>query len=123
MKRTLILLAGLGTLVLAAAQQPPSYDPAGERARIEAERRQALERYGQEEADCYQRFAVNDCLSQMRKRRRVTMEELRRQEIILDDERRAAAAAEKIRRTEAQAAERNSALAQEQREAAQKADQ
>ena len=94
MKRILILLAGLGTLVLAAAQQSASYDPQAaerERVRIEAERRQALERYGQEEADCYQRFAVNDCLSEMRKRRRVTLEELRRQEIILGDERRAAA--------------------------------
>lgn len=126
MKRFLILLAGLGTLLLAAAQQSTSYDPQAaerERARIEAERRQALERYGQEEADCYQRFSVNDCLSDMRKRRRVALEELRRQEIILGDERRAALAAEKIHRAEAQAAERASAQAQEQREAAQKADQ
>ena len=100
MKRFLILLAGLGAVVLACAQQSASYDPemaARERVRIETERRQALERYGQEEADCYQRFAVNDCLSEVRKRRRVSLEELRRQDIILNDERRAAVAAEQLR--------------------------
>ena len=123
MKRFLILLTGLLVLGPAWAQQPASYDPEvqlRERARIDAERSQALARYGEEEADCYQRFAVNDCLREVRKRRRVTLEELRRQEIILNDERRAAAAAEQLRRTEERAAQRASEEAAEQRETARK---
>ncbi len=126
MKRTLILLAGLLVLGPAWTQQPASYDPEAqlrERARIDRERTQAQESYGREETDCYQRFAVNDCLSEVRKRRRVTLEELRRQEIVLNDERRAAAAAEQLRRTEERAAQRASEQEAERRAAAQKADQ
>lgn len=123
MKRLLSLLC-LCTLGVAQAQLSATYDPefdARERVRIEAERGQALERYGGEEADCYQRFAVNDCLREVRKRRRVSLEELRRQEIILNDAQRAAMVAEQQRRVEERQAEREGAAAQAQREAFEKA--
>ncbi len=105
----LLSLCCLCLLGVAQAQLPATYDPAfdaRERARIDAERAAAQQAYGQEEADCYQRFAVNDCLREVRKRRRVTLEELRRQEIVLNDARRAAAAAEQVRRVEQRSAER-----------------
>ncbi len=117
---TLLALAGL--LALAArAQQPATFDPAldaRERERIAVERAAALAAYGREEEGCYQRFAVNDCLREVRKRRRVTMDELRRQEIILNDALRAHEAAERIRRAEERAAERASEAQAQQRAAA-----
>lgn len=124
MRIFLILLSCLLTVTTAWAQQSTSYNPefdARERARIAVERQQTMERHGQEETDCYQRFAVNDCLSAARKRRRVSLEELRRQEIILNDERRAATAAAQQQRVDARAAERGAPQDNEQREAAQKA--
>lgn len=124
MKYFLILPSCLLVVATAQAQQSSSYSPefdARERARIAVERQQTMERHGKEEADCYQRFAVNDCLSGVRKRRRVSLEELRRQELILNDERRAATAAAQQQRVDARAAERGAPQASEQREAAQKA--
>lgn len=121
MNKLWIPLCGLLLLATAQAQQSTSYDPevdARERARITGERRQVMQHYAQEEADCYQRFAVNDCLREVRKRRRVNLEELRRQEIILNDQRRAALAAEQQQRVDEKAAERAGPQEAEQREAA-----
>jgi hypothetical protein len=86
----------LSLLSVATAQVPSVYDPvadARERARIESERQMAQASLARDEEACYQRFAVNDCLREVRKRRRALLEELRRQEIILDDARRAHTAA------------------------------
>ena len=93
---SLLLCGALALPGLTGAQQSTAYDAefdARERARIAAERSQAMAGYEQDQADCYQRFAVNDCLREVRQRRRVVVEELRRQEIVLNDQRRAAAAA------------------------------
>lgn len=106
-----IRLCALGSLLLllgAQAQQvAPSLplDPSVERARIETERASAQARFEKEEASCYQRFAVNDCLRQVKVRRRAVLEELRRQEIILNDVDRKKRAAEQLRRTEEKASE------------------
>lgn len=100
------LAAALGA---AQAQQSASYSEAfdaRERARLATERAEATRRYGEEEADCYQRFAVNDCLRDLRRRHRVNLEELRRQEIILNDARRAALAARRQQEIDARAAKR-----------------
>ena len=107
MKKLVMALAAVALNAAVQAQQSTSYSPEvdlRERARIQAERQAAQESYGQEEAYCYQRFAVNDCLREVRKRKRVTLEELRRQEVILNDDRRAAAAAEKQRQADERAA-------------------
>lgn len=117
----LLSLCCLCLLGLARAQMPAAYDPAfdaRERERIAAERDQALQRYGSDEADCYQRFAVNDCLRDVRRQRRVALEELRRQEIILNDAQRAAITAEQQRRVEQRQAERDSPASQAERDAA-----
>jgi len=42
-------------------------------------------RFSDQERACYQRFAVNDCLKQVRLKRRLAFEDLRRQEVILND--------------------------------------
>jgi colicin import membrane protein len=119
----LLSLCCLCLLGLARAQLPATYDPAfdaRERERISAEREQAVQRYSGEEADCYQRFAVNDCLRDVRRQRRVALEELRRQEILLNDAQRAAIAAEQQRRIEQRQAERESSASQAERDAAAK---
>lgn len=103
MKKRLFALGSL-VLLLGAQAQPvdrslPS-TAAAERARIEAERSSAQVRFENEEASCYQRFAVNDCLREVRVRRRAVLEELRRQEIILNDADRKKRAAEQARRAD-----------------------
>jgi hypothetical protein len=71
-----------------------------QRSRIANERATEEAHYQQQRAECYQRFAVNDCLHQARVNRRPRMEELRRQEIILNDEERRRLASEQIQALE-----------------------
>lgn len=113
MKIFLMMLIGLHLLGGAWAQTPEtaSYDPAvaeREQARINEARSRARAEFDREEAICYQRFAVNDCLKEVRKRRRTTLDALRREEIILNDQRRAHAAEQRRRRVEESAAQRAS---------------
>jgi colicin import membrane protein len=104
-------LFALGTLVLllgAQAQQiAPSLplDSGAERARIAADRVREQTRFEKEEAGCYQRFAVNDCLREVKVRRRAVLEELRRQEILLNEADRKKRMTEQIRRADERAAE------------------
>ena len=56
-----------------------------EHNRIEAERAQEEARYQTQEAVCYTRFAVTDCIRQARLHRRDVLERLRRQEVTLND--------------------------------------
>jgi colicin import membrane protein len=42
-------------------------------------------RFSDQERACYERFAVNDCLKQVRLKRRLVLEDLRRQEVFLND--------------------------------------
>ncbi|MGH8831870.1 MAG: hypothetical protein ACREXV_12370 [Polaromonas sp.] len=53
-----------------------------------------------EDAACYKRFAVNNCLNEVNTRRREAMADLRRQEISLNDEERRIRGAEQIRKIE-----------------------
>ena len=56
----------------------------GERSRIQAERARAEAHSAKEEAPCYARFAVNDCLRDVRARLREVLAALRRQELALN---------------------------------------
>ena len=119
LKRLPGCLAGLAWALGVHAQVGTGYDPAfdaAERTRIIGERARAVERFDGEEADCYQRFAVNDCLIGVRRRKRVVMDELRRQEVLLNDQKRAAAAIAEQRRLEERQAEREGPDSQAQRE-------
>lgn len=71
-----------------------------QRAAISAERARLEKGFLLEDAACYKRFAVNNCLGNVNSRRRQPMEDLRRQEILLNDEERKIKGAEQIRRTD-----------------------
>lgn len=100
----LVLLAGAAQSQTAPAAGAPDLN--AQRASIAAERSSAEARYRQEEEDCYQRFAVNDCLREVRARRRVTFDALRKREIELNDIERQKLAAEQFEKINQQAAER-----------------
>jgi hypothetical protein len=59
-----------------------------EQMRISREREELGLQYATQEAECYNRFAVNDCLREVRAHKRVSMEMLRHQEINLNDAKR-----------------------------------
>ena len=71
-----------------------------ERDRIAREREALTARRQQEEAVCYQRFAVEDCLRGVRVKARETHDRLRAQEIELNDAERREKAAERLRAIE-----------------------
>ncbi|MBC7681624.1 MAG: hypothetical protein H7172_04765 [Ferruginibacter sp.] len=77
---------------------------AAEHARITSERQQIEKRFADEEAGCFQKFAVNDCRDASRARRRVEIADLRRQEISLNDAERKRKGAEQLQRMEQSAA-------------------
>ena len=68
-----------------------------ERDRIAREREALTARRQQEEAVCYQRFAVEDCLRGVRAKARETHDRLRAQEIEINDAERREKAAERLR--------------------------
>ena len=81
-----------------------------EMARIQSERKQVEERSARDEAACYQRFAVNDCLLEVRAQRRTVLLDLRRQEISLTEaERKARGAAQVLRADERMAVQSDAA--------------
>ena len=53
-------------------------------------------RFSDQERACYERFAVNDCLKQVRVKRRSALEDLRRQEVFLNDLERRKKAADQL---------------------------
>lgn len=70
-------------------------DMDAEKARISAERKAVDERYDQDRAHCYQKFAVQDCINDVRRKRRTQVEDLNHQEAAINDadrQRRGAAA-------------------------------
>lgn len=71
---------------------PPSDDTAV-RARIARDRAETNARYASQEAACYQKFAVNDCLENARQLRRQSLGVLSREEIGLNEARRRRASA------------------------------
>jgi colicin import membrane protein len=73
-----------------------------QRARIAIERADAEARHTDAERGCYRRFAVNDCLNEIRAARRSVLADLRRQEILLNSEERKRKAGEALQRLERQ---------------------
>ena len=62
---------------------------ASERQRIEAERGAAEQAHDALMRDCWQRFAVNDCLREVRRKRYAALDPLRAQELELNAQERA----------------------------------
>jgi hypothetical protein len=98
MKSRLILSCLLAVLAGPAwAQAPASQEDrdAIEKSRIGDERKAIDSRYDQDRAVCYQKFAVQDCLNDARRKRRAQVEDLNRQEAAINDaERKRRGAAE-----------------------------
>ena len=73
---------------------------AAEHERIRQERVLAQAQFAAQDAQCYARFAVNDCLDAVQVRRRALLADLRRQEISLNDAQRKRRAAEQLLRSD-----------------------
>jgi hypothetical protein len=103
----LALLAAAPAWAQPAAELPapaaPFASPAerqAERDRIQHERRTSTTARKREEAACYRRFAVEDCLRDVRAKARVTELNLRAREVRVNDAERRAKAAERLRSIE-----------------------
>lgn len=71
-----------------------------ERQRINAERASLEAAFEAEEAACYSKFFVNNCLNAIKPRRREAMADLKFREVALNEQERRQKAAEQIRKTE-----------------------
>ena len=97
--KTSFFLFGLMALAgVVLAQEPDKLQ--AELDRIQAERARQVALFAEQEAACYQRFAVNDCLRRVKASRRPVMEDLRRQEVAIQDERRRLRGIEQLQRLE-----------------------
>lgn len=75
-------------------------DLLAERSRIQFERDVVESRFNRQEASCYAKFAVTDCLQKVRLNRRQLVDDLRRQTVLLNDMERKRKALAKIPRNE-----------------------
>ena len=75
-------------------------DILAERVRIQAERDAGEARFIEQEAACYAKFAVTDCLQEVRSQRRHLNDDLRRQTVVLNDMERRKKALLKMDQTE-----------------------
>ena len=71
-----------------------------DRARINRERMQLDAAFAAENAACYRKFMVNNCLSEVKERGRGLMADLRRQELSINEQERKARAADQVFKTE-----------------------
>lgn len=71
-----------------------------ERLRITKERAVLEAGFHREDAACYQKFMVNNCLDEVKIRRQEAFADLRRQEMSIDDQERKAKGAEQLQKTE-----------------------
>ena len=101
------LLTGLAFILVVVPVFSQSVDAAAtsqyvqtERNRIQTDRVRLEAQYEREETACYARFAVTDCLLEVRVRRREALSELRRQEVELNNAERKRKALEQIERIE-----------------------
>lgn len=97
-----ILLGMLGDLSLAqnadANGQPGNIDV--QRAAISSERNRLEADFLREDAACYKKFAVNNCLNKVNVRRREAIAVLRQKEIALNDEERRIKGEDQLRKTQ-----------------------
>jgi hypothetical protein len=98
----LLACAGVWAQEPPAATQTASSQPLHD---LQQRRAEQEVRFSQQEAACWAKFAVNDCLIDIRQRRRAVLAELKQQEQLLSREERKTAASEQVRRLEEKAAE------------------
>ena len=117
--RIFAVLLFLASLCIDTAAQTAD----AERTRIGVERARLEAGFLTEDAACYQRFFVNNCLDEVNTRRRETLAALRTQEIVLNEQERKLRGAEQIRRIEEKASAENQQLEAERRAKAASGDQ
>lgn len=91
---------------LAWSQEAPPVDAdatASERARIANLRQQQEALFNAQENACQSKFAVNDCLTAVARRRRAVLSDLKRQERLLNDAQRQQRGAEQLQRSDEKA--------------------
>jgi colicin import membrane protein len=90
-----------------AQAQADTYEPVSSQdyQRIEAVRARESAAFDAQEAVCYQRFAVNDCLKQVQSRRRALLADLKRQEARLHEREHAQQGVEALQRIRQKALE------------------
>ena len=91
----------LGSTALAKAADIENKAEGQQRSRIALERVALDSKYTEEEALCFQRFAVNDCLGRVRNLKRDALSDLRRQEISINLALARARASDQLVRNEA----------------------
>ena len=89
----------LGILIAGSAALAQTGSDA-ERFRISAERNKLEATLTREDTACYKRFLVNNCLDEVKIRRRDALADFRRQEIVLNDVERKAKGAEQLQKIE-----------------------
>lgn len=94
------LLAALAWPACAQAPAAQADKDAAEKARIDADRKAVEARYDQDRAGCYRKFAVQDCLNDVRRKRRAQVEALNRQEAVINDAERQRRGAAELNRLE-----------------------
>jgi hypothetical protein len=88
-------------------------DVDAERRRIQAERMHEAERHTRQEAACYARFAVTDCLLVNRAQRREILDQLQKQESAIQAQVRKEKAFDQLQRVRDKAAAKDSVPAAE----------
>ena len=86
---TALLLAPLAWAQTAAELADPSARIEAERAQLQAERSAAARTHDERQRECWQRFAVNSCLQQVRRDRHAALDPLRARELALNEQERA----------------------------------
>lgn len=98
---SLLLVAGLSFAAIAQnASEAVSAAIDAERKVVTAERLRLEEAFSAEEVLCYKKFFVNNCLNEIKPRKREVMAGLKSREVALDEQERRLKAADQIRKTE-----------------------
>lgn len=97
----LLLISCMGSIAGAqTASETVSAAIDAERLVITAERLRLEEAFGAEEALCYKKFFVNNCLNEIKPRKREVFAGIKSREVALDEQQRRQKAADQIRKTE-----------------------
>jgi len=109
MTRDIFVVISVAIWGCALAQNDPLQglsSVSAERAAIESSRARESAKFDALEAECYQRFAVNSCLSKVQSQRRAMLSEIKRQEQVLNDAERMQRGAAQLRLNEEKAQEK-----------------
>lgn len=87
-KKIWFLLSTWPLLAAAQVAAPTLIDADAQRERLSQERAAHEAAFLQAKEQCYQRFAVSDCLTDARRARRLALDALHRQELLLNDQER-----------------------------------